>query len=111
MTLGRGSPLPAREEALAAVGIFVGGRGLRMGGVAKANLLVGGRPILERTVEQCHAAARAIEGETAALQLWLVGNSAAYPAPGMLRVADDPAGVGPIGGLRAFLREQLRERR
>ena len=80
-----------------------------MGGVPKANLLVGGRPILERTVEQCHAAARALGGEEAVLELWLVGNSAAYPAPGLLRVADDPAGVGPIGGLRAFLRQLLPE--
>jgi len=82
-----------------------------MGGVAKANLLVGGRSILERTVEQCQAAARAVAGESSALELWLVGNSAAYPAPGMLRVADDPAGVGPIGGLRAFLRQLLPEQR
>jgi molybdenum cofactor guanylyltransferase len=80
-----------------------------MGGVAKANLLVGGRSILERTVEQCHAAARAVGGTEAELELWLVGNSEAYPAPGLLRVADDPAGVGPIGGLRAFLRQLLPE--
>jgi len=81
-----------------------------MGGVAKANLLVGGRPILERTVETCRAAARVVGGDGAAPQLWLVGNSEAYPAPGWLRVADDPAGVGPMGGLRAFLRQLLPER-
>jgi molybdopterin-guanine dinucleotide biosynthesis protein A len=80
-----------------------------MGGVAKANLLVGGRSILERTVEQCHAAARVVWGDEATLELWLVGDSAAYRAPGLLRVADDPAGIGPIGGLRAFLRQLLPE--
>jgi len=64
---------------------------------------------LERTVEVCRAAARAVGGEAAVLQLWLVGNSEAYPDPGWLRVADDPAGVGPMGGLRAFLRQLLPE--
>jgi molybdopterin-guanine dinucleotide biosynthesis protein A len=92
-----------------AIGIFVGGRGLRMGGVAKANLLVQGRTILERTLEACHAALRAELVDSALPQIYLVGESSAYSVPGVQRVADDPAGVGPMGGLRAFLRLLPRE--
>lgn len=86
------------------IGIFVGGRGLRMGGVAKANLKVrDGRTILERTLECCEAASRSAFGVSPSI--WLVGESAAYAAHAQLdRIADDPVGVGPIGGLRAFLR-------
>jgi molybdopterin-guanine dinucleotide biosynthesis protein A len=87
----------------ATIGIFVGGRGLRMGGVAKANLKVqDGRTILERTLECCAEASRSAFGVPATI--WLVGESSAYPAHQIDRIADDPAGVGPIGGLRAFLR-------
>ena len=85
------------------LGIFVGGRGLRMGGVAKANLKVSdGRTILERTLECCEAASRSAFGVPA--RIWLVGESSAYPACSLDRIADDPVGVGPMGGLRAFLR-------
>lgn len=93
-TAEQGSPLP--------IGIFVGGRGSRMGGVAKANLQVAdGRTILERTLACCAESGRALGG---AAPIWLVGESAAYAAHQLQRIADDPAGVGPIGGLRALLR-------
>ncbi len=83
-------------------GVFVGGRGLRMGGVAKANLRVGdGRTILERTLECC---ARASSALGAPAPVWLVGESSAYAAHQLQCISDEPAGVGPIGGLRAFLR-------
>ena len=87
-----------------AIGIFVGGQGLRMGGVAKANLIFQGRTVLERTLECCSAATRSVFGAKAAARIWLVGESSAYLASGVSRIADDPSGVGPMGGLRAFLR-------
>jgi molybdenum cofactor guanylyltransferase len=82
------------------VGIFLGGRAQRMGGFPKGNLLVDGRSILERTLEACRevVAPRGVA-------LYLVGESSAYAASGVLRLADDPAGVGPMGGLRALLKE------
>jgi molybdopterin-guanine dinucleotide biosynthesis protein A len=85
------------------IGIFVGGRGLRMGGVAKANLRVAdGRTILERTLACCAEAS--LQAFGVAPSIWLVGESSAYASHQLPRVADDPVGVGPIGGLRAFLR-------
>ena len=58
---------------------------------------------MERTLEACHAASREVSGESGA-QIYLVGDSSAYSAQAVQRVADDPRGVGPMGGLRAFLR-------
>jgi len=75
-----------------------------MGGTAKANLTFEGRTILERTLDACAAATRSLYGSSASPHIWLVGESSAYAAQGVLRVADEPRGVGPIGGLRAFLR-------
>jgi len=76
-----------------------------MGGVAKANLMYEGRTILERTLDVCAAATRQLFGSEALPRICLVGESSAYAAPhGVLRVEDDPCGVGPMGGLRAFLR-------
>ncbi len=87
-----------------AIGIFVGGKGLRMGGVAKANLLHEGRTILERTLDCCAVAWSHLFGASAAPLIYLVGESSAYAASGVQRIADDPSGVGPMGGLRAFSR-------
>jgi len=75
-----------------------------MGGVAKANLLYEGRTILERTLGCCIAAMSSAFGAGTVARVWLVGESSAYAASGVARIADDPAGVGPMGGLRAFLR-------
>ncbi len=91
--------------ALAATGIFVGGRALRMGGVPKGNLPYRGRSILEGTLESCAAAAAALGGSS---PIYLIGESAAYAAIGVARLADDPPGIGPMGGLRAFLSEAWR---
>src|SRR5688572_1848715 len=85
--------------ALPVVGIFVGGRGLRMGGVAKGLLLRDGRTLLERIVEACRIAAAPQRLE----DVYLVGNSAAYVGTRLPELADDPAGRGPIGGLRVLL--------
>jgi molybdopterin-guanine dinucleotide biosynthesis protein A len=77
-----------------------------MGGVPKGNLQFEGRSILDRTLESCRAAAHSAGPDGAdALRLYLVGDSSAYSASGVFRLADDPPGVGPMGGLRAFLRE------
>ena len=95
--------------ALPAIGIFVGGKGRRMGGVPKGNLQFEGRSILDRTLEACRAAAHSVGPDGAgAVHLYLVGDSSAYSASGVLRLADDPAGFGPMGGLRALLREAAR---
>lgn len=85
------------------IGILVGGRGLRMGGTAKSNLPIGGRTILERTLEVCRTAT--LTGAADPARIWLVGESSAYAASGVSRLGDDPSGIGPLGGLRALLRE------
>jgi molybdopterin-guanine dinucleotide biosynthesis protein A len=85
------------------IGILVGGRGLRMGGVAKSNLPIGGRTILDRTLLVCRTAT--LTAAATPPRIWLVGESSAYVAPGVSRLADDPSGIGPLGGLRALLRE------
>jgi molybdenum cofactor guanylyltransferase len=94
---------------LPAIGIFVGGQGRRMGGVPKGNLQFEGRTILDRTLEACRAVAHSAcpDGECA-LHLYLVGDSSAYSVSGVKRLMDDPSGMGPMGGLRAFLREAAR---
>jgi molybdopterin-guanine dinucleotide biosynthesis protein A len=75
-----------------------------MGGVAKANLKVAdGRTILERTLACCREASRGVFGVS--VPIYLVGESSAYSAHQLPRIADDPPGVGPIGGLRALLRQ------
>jgi len=81
-----------------AIGIFVGGQGTRMGGVAKGLLRApnGTQTLIERLLEQCAQAAPSAA-------LFLVGKSAAYSALGVPRLPDDPEGIGPLGGLRALL--------
>jgi molybdopterin-guanine dinucleotide biosynthesis protein A len=84
-------------------GILVGGRGLRMGGVAKSNLLIGGQTILARTLAVCRNAT--LTSIASPARIWLVGESSAYDERSVSRLADDPSGVGPLGGLRALFRE------
>ncbi len=80
------------------IGIFVGGAGKRMGGVAKGMLQApaSDETLLERllrvSAEAAPEAARC-----------LVGQSAAYASLRLLELADDPPAVGPIGGLRSLL--------
>jgi molybdopterin-guanine dinucleotide biosynthesis protein A len=68
-----------------------------MGGVAKGNLLYLGRTLLDRTLDACR---RAFPEQP---DVCLVGESGAYCVDGVRRLLDDPAGVGPMGGLRALL--------
>ena len=79
------------------VGLFVGGRGLRMGGVAKGNLAsASGERILERLVGECRRA-------LPAAPLVLVGAAEAYAELGLPALGDVPPGIGPLGGLNALL--------
>lgn len=78
-------------------GIFVGGASRRMGGAPKGLLPAPdtGEPLVLRL--------RRIATE-AGLRPVLVGRAEAYAALGLPVLADDPAGVGPLGGLAALLR-------
>jgi molybdopterin-guanine dinucleotide biosynthesis protein A len=87
-----------------AVGIFVGGQGRRMGGVAKGWLRYEGRPLVERLLDACRAAAPTEEPAA----LYLIGNVGAYAQTRVPALPDDPPGVGPMGGLRALLLEASR---
>jgi molybdenum cofactor guanylyltransferase len=80
------------------VGIFVGGRGVRMGGVAKGLLQAPGSPLtlVERLRDEVRAALPSAE-------LVLVGAGEAYGSLGLPQLADRPLGVGPMGGLAALL--------
>jgi molybdopterin-guanine dinucleotide biosynthesis protein A len=81
-----------------AIGIFVGGAGKRMGGVAKGLLPApnSSLTLVERLLAVCASAAPGA-------QLYLVGSSPAYEALGVPQLSDNPAGNGPIGGLRSLL--------
>ena len=82
----------------AVLGVLVGGRSRRMGGRPKGLLEApgGGETLVERLAR---------EGRAAGLEPVLVGEAAAYAsvAPDVQRLADDPPGVGPLGGLAALL--------
>lgn len=80
------------------IGIFVGGRGTRMGGLAKGLLKApdSEATLVERLVEQSREAQPTAE-------LVLVGEAEAYAAFGLLMLRDSPPGVGPLGGLLALL--------
>jgi molybdopterin-guanine dinucleotide biosynthesis protein A len=79
------------------LGIFVGGRGSRMGGVAKG--------LLETKEGELLAARLVRIGHELGLEPVLVGRADAYAEllPGIRALADDPQGVGPLGGLHALL--------
>ncbi|HTQ41679.1 MAG TPA: NTP transferase domain-containing protein [Polyangiaceae bacterium] len=80
----------------AVAGIFVGGRGERMGGAAKG-LLVGpdGRPIIENLRDTLKGLG---------LEVVLVGKDPRYEPLGLPVVEDEPGGIGPLGGLIGLLR-------
>jgi molybdopterin-guanine dinucleotide biosynthesis protein A len=83
---------------VASLGIFVGGSGTRMGGVQKGLL----------TTKQGEAlAARLVRvARELGLEPVLVGRADAYATllSGVRVVADDPADVGPLGGLSGLLK-------
>jgi molybdopterin-guanine dinucleotide biosynthesis protein A len=86
-----------REHTGLVVGIFVGGRGRRMGGVAKGNLTSpDGEQLAARLLREC-------AGVVPRSAVVLVGAAAAYGDLGVPALADEPTGIGPLGGLRALL--------
>jgi molybdopterin-guanine dinucleotide biosynthesis protein A len=77
-------------------GLFVGGAGARLGGVAKGNLAApGGETLVQRST-------RLLEG--LGLTVVLVGRHAGYQDRLHAVVEDDPPGIGPLGGLVGLLR-------
>jgi len=77
-------------------GIFVGGAGTRMGGVAKGLL---------RTADGATIVGRLrVILERLELQVVLVGSRVEYIGLGLETIPDDPEGIGPLGGLTALLR-------
>ena len=86
------------SDARLLVGIFVGGRGSRMGGVAKGMLKA---PDSEATlVERLRAElARALPDA----EVVLVGAAESYAALHLPAIGDEPPGVGPLGGLIGLL--------
>jgi molybdopterin-guanine dinucleotide biosynthesis protein A len=80
------------------VGVFVGGQATRFAGERKGNLaLREGGTVLSRLIGECE---RALPG----VELVLVGASHGYDALGLSSIADEPPGVGPLGGISALLR-------
>jgi molybdenum cofactor guanylyltransferase len=85
------------------VGILVGGQGSRLGGVAKGLLrLRDGATIVERLTAQVRAVA--IDAP-----LYLLGDRSEYRDLPLSSLGDDPAGVGPLGGLHALLKQPCDE--
>jgi molybdopterin-guanine dinucleotide biosynthesis protein A len=77
-------------------GVFVGGGGTRMGGQPKGLLRTPDGATLVERLQRVLVAAGA--------EVVLVGASDAYGALGLESVADEPRGVGPLGGLAGLLR-------
>jgi molybdopterin-guanine dinucleotide biosynthesis protein A len=67
-----------------------------MGGVAKGLLTHEGQSLVERLVARCRSVAPDVP-------IFLVGDAAAYGAFGLQTIADQPRGIGPLGGLHALL--------
>ncbi|MFT3925787.1 MAG: molybdenum cofactor guanylyltransferase [Myxococcales bacterium] len=86
------------------LGIFVGGASRRMGGYPKG--LLTARDTAEPLVVRLARLAREVGLEP----VW-VGRADAYRAllPELRELTDDPAGVGPLGGLMALLRAARHE--
>ncbi|HEY1536848.1 MAG TPA: molybdenum cofactor guanylyltransferase [Polyangiaceae bacterium] len=80
------------------IGIFVGGAGKRMGGVAKGLLRTprGDETLIGRLLAVCGRAAPQAPR-------YLVGVSPEYASLEVTQLPDDPSGTGPIGGLRSLL--------
>jgi molybdopterin-guanine dinucleotide biosynthesis protein A len=73
--------------------VLAGGRGRRLGGVAKPLTTVGGEPMLARVLAAVDDAVPRV----------VVGPASLRVPPGVVRVAEDPAGGGPVAALAAGL--------
>ena len=79
------------------VGLFVGGKSSRFGGLPKGNLR---HPSGVRLIERLLSVVReALPGANVVL----VGENEAYADLGIPCLTDAPSGIGPLGGLRALL--------
>jgi len=78
------------------IGLFVGGQGKRLGGTPKGNLTFDGAKLLARLLAACHEA-------LPSSPVVLVGPAEPYAEHGLRALPDEPAGIGPLGGLRALL--------
>ncbi|HEY6559750.1 MAG TPA: NTP transferase domain-containing protein [Polyangiaceae bacterium] len=89
---------PSETQTNLLVGIFVGGRSSRMGGVPKGTLRApdGTPSLVERLV--------GLGREGGARDVVLVGQQRVYEHLRVPMLADDPPGIGPLGGLLALLR-------
>jgi molybdopterin-guanine dinucleotide biosynthesis protein A len=88
------------------VGLFVGGRGSRFGGIAKGNLV---HPSGARLVERLTDVVRAALPDAVIV---LVGERPEYGDLALATLGDTPPGIGPLGGLRAlvaFARDEGRD--
>jgi len=87
-------------------GIFIGGKGTRMGGVAKGLLPApdGAATLIDRT-------AALIADSVPDAAIVLVGEHPEYRSHPLRRIADQPAGIGPLGGLIALLDGAVRSDR
>ncbi len=74
--------------------VLAGGSGRRLGGVDKAALFVGGKPLLSRALDAVQGACRCV----------VVGPPRALPAQ-VVGVTEEPPGGGPVAGLAAGLAE------
>jgi len=84
------------------IGLFVGGKARRFGGIAKGWLQTPeGTSIVERTIALSRQA-------LPDAPLVLVGDASAYEKLGLEAIADAPPGIGPLGGLSALLTESER---
>ncbi|MEN0130122.1 MAG: NTP transferase domain-containing protein [Brevundimonas sp.] len=72
--------------------VLAGGAGSRLGGVSKADVLVGGVPLLDRVLAGLSGAARVV-----------VVGPPDVARPDVLRVQESPPGGGPVAGLAAGL--------
>lgn len=84
------------------IGLFVGGKARRFGGIAKGWLETPDGPsIVERTL----ALARSVSPRAGIV---LVGEAGAYQELGLEAIPDTPPGIGPLGGLSALVMEAER---
>src|ERR1700681_1923259 len=75
--------------------ILAGGRATRFGGQDKSTLVVDGRTIFDRQVDELSQIAD---------EILLVGATMPATRPGVTPIADVMPGCGPLGGLHAALR-------
>ena len=90
------NPKPIHSAA-----ILAGGRATRFGGRDKSALLIEGRPILERQIQELSQITSDI--------LIVGGDPSGRAVEGARYVADQVPGCGPLGGLHAALTDALGE--